>query len=152
MKRTLLGAASAIVISHSLLAGTYAQAQAYPNKPVRWVLGFPGGGASDIVARSLSVKMSEALGQPLVVDNRPGASGIIANMLVAKAPPDGYTILLVSSTYTNLISMHKDLPYDPSELAPVSLIASAPNIICTHPSLPVSSVKDLITLAKRETR
>ena len=150
MRRTLLRAACTIAFGYSTFAGTYAQAQAYPNKPVRWVLGFPGGGASDLVARSLSIKMSDALGQSFVIDNRPGASGIIANTLVAKAPPDGYTILLVSSTYTNLISMHKELPYDPGELAPVSLIATAPNILCTHPSLPVSSVKDLIALAKKK--
>lgn len=132
-----------------MFAGTYAQAQAYPNRPIRWVLGFPASGASDIVARFLGVKMSEALKQQFVIDNRPGASGIIANTLVAKAPPDGYTILLVSSTYANLITLHKALPYDPGELAPVSLIASASNILSTHPSLPVSSVKDLIALAKK---
>ena len=150
MIRALLSAACAIVVGFTLIAATPALAQPYPSKPVRWILGFPGGGTSDILARSLAAKMGESLGQQFIIDNRPGASGIIANVFVTRAPADGYTILLVSSTYANLISMQKKLPYDPSELAPVALIASVPNILSTHPSLPVSSVKDLIALARKK--
>jgi tripartite-type tricarboxylate transporter receptor subunit TctC len=143
-----LSTAYAIVLCCLPPAWSQAQAQAYPNRPIRWVLGFPGGGTSDILARSIAVKMSEALGQQIIIDNRPGASGIIADELVSKAAPNGYTLLLVSSTYANLISMGKPLPYDPGDLTPVALIASVPNIVSTHPSLPVSGVKELIALAR----
>jgi tripartite-type tricarboxylate transporter receptor subunit TctC len=130
------------------LAGP-AAAQSYPSKPIRWMLGFPAGGTSDILARAIGMKLTEALGQQIVIDNRAGASGIIANELAAKAPPDGYTMLLVSSTYANLISMGKKLPYDPEhDLIPVTRLASVPNILSTHPSLPVRSVKELIALAR----
>lgn len=130
------------------LAGAVS-AQAYPAKPIRWMLGFPAGGTSDILARAIGLKLTEAWGQQVVIDNRAGASGIIANELASKSPPDGYTMLLVSSTYANLISMGKKLPYDPEQdLVPVTLLASVPNILSTHPSLPVRTVKDLIALAK----
>ena len=130
------------------LAGA-ASAQTYPSKPIRWVLGFPAGGTSDILARAIGIKLTEAWEQQVVIDNRAGASGIIANELASKAAPDGYTILLVSSTYANLISMGKKLPYDPEhDLVPVTQLASVPNILSTHPSLAVKTVKDLIALAK----
>jgi tripartite-type tricarboxylate transporter receptor subunit TctC len=148
MKRTLSGIACGIGMAAMLTAA--AHAQTYPNKPVKWILGFPAGGTSDILARSIGFKLSEALGQQFVIDNRAGASGIIANELVAKAPADGYTMLLVSSTYANLLSMQKKLPYDPAELAPVTLLASVPNILSTHPSLPVGNVRGLIALAKKK--
>lgn len=147
MKRMLSSVVCAGGIALLILGG--AQAQNYPSKSIRWVLGFPGGGSSDILARAISARMGESLGQQIVIDNRPGASGIIANTLVAKGPSDGYTMLLTSSTYANLIAMKKKLPYDPKELAPVSFIASVPNILSVHPSLPVNSVKDLIALAKK---
>lgn len=146
---------STSVFSLALLAaavhglGGMALAQTYPSKPIRWMLGFPAGGTSDILARAIGIKLAEAWGQQVVIDNRAGASGIIANELAAKAAPDGYTILLVSSTYANLISMGKKLPYDPEQdLVPVALLASVPNILSTHPSLPVKTVKELIALAK----
>lgn len=150
MKRTLLGLACAGGFVAAQTGICEAQAQAYPAKPIKWVLGFPAGGTSDILARAIGFKITESLGQQVIIDNRAGASGIIANELVAKAPADGYTILLVSSTYANLLAMQKKLPYDPAELVPVSLIAAVPNILSTHPSLPIRSVKDLIVLAKRK--
>ena len=129
--------------------GGAALAQSYPSKPIRWVLGCPAGGTSDILARAIGIKLTEAWEQQVVIDNRAGASGIIANELASKAAPDGYTILLVSSTYANLISMGKKLPYDPEhDLVPVTQLASVPNILSTHPSLAVKTVKDLIALAK----
>jgi tripartite-type tricarboxylate transporter receptor subunit TctC len=147
MKLTIYRYASIFFMA---MASVAIGAQTYPVRPVRWVLGFPGGGTSDILARSVALKMTEKTGQQVVIDNRPGASGIIANEIVAKAPPDGYTILLVSSTYANLISMQKKLPYDPEkDLAPVTQLAWVPNILCTHPSVPVSNVADLIALAKQ---
>ena len=149
MKRALIAGLCAAVATYSLSANAQSQPQPYPTKVIRWILGFPGGGTSDILARALGSKMGESLGQQIIIDNRPGASGMIANQLVSKAAPDGYTVLLVSSTYANLISMQTKLPYDPADLAPVALIASVPNILSTHPSLPVANVKDLIALAKK---
>jgi len=134
----------------ALMSVGYAQAQDYPAKPIRWVLGFPGGGTSDILARAIGVKMTESIRQQVVIDNRPGASGIIANTLVAQGPTDGYTMLLVSSTFANLINLGKKVPYDPNSLVPVCFIASVPNILSVHPSLPVKNVKDLIALAKKK--
>jgi len=149
MTRKLLCFIFILVVVGTLSVSAHAQVQNYPNKPIRWVLGFPAGGTSDILARELAFNMSKALGQQIIIDNRPGASGIIANELVAKAPADGYTILLISSTYANLLGMQKKLPYNSSELVSVALIASVPNILCTHPSLPVANVRDLVALAKK---
>lgn len=134
-------------VIHLLAGATFAQT--YPTKPIRWMLGFPAGGTSDILARTIASKVTESWGQQVLIDNRAGASGIIANELASKAAPDGYTILLISSTYANLISMGKKLPYHPEQdLVPVLLLASLPNILSTHPSLPVKTVKDLVALAK----
>lgn len=131
------------------VSGSHALAQNFPSKPVRWVLGFPGGGTSDVLARAVAPKLSDMWGQTVIVDNRPGASGIIANSIVAGAPPDGHTMLLISSTYANLIAMEKKVPYDSyRDLAPVMQLTSVPNVLSVHPSLPVKSVKDLIVLAK----
>lgn len=131
------------------VSGSHALAQNFPNKPVRWVLGFPGGGTSDVLARAVAPKLLDMWGQTVIVDNRPGASGIIANTIVAGAPPDGHTMLLISSTYANLIAMEKKVPYDPyRDLAPVMQLTSVPNVLSVHPSLPVKSVKELIVLAK----
>jgi tripartite-type tricarboxylate transporter receptor subunit TctC len=143
----LLGAACAMVMTN--MPAAPAQAQTYPNKPIRWLLGFPSGGTSDILARSISLKLTEAWGQQVIIDNRAGASGIIANELAVNSPADGYTLLLVSSTYANLIAIGKKLPYDPDrDLSPVIQLASVPNILVTHPSLPVRTTQDLIALAK----
>ncbi len=121
----------------------------YPARPIRWVLGFPAGGTSDILARAIGEKLTEAWDQQIVIDNRPGASGIIANELASRASPDGYTILLVSSTYANLVAMGKKLSYDPEkDLVPVSQLASVPNILVVHPSVPVKAVRELIDFVK----
>lgn len=135
----------------SLLAfqATPAISQTYPSQAVRWILGFPAGGSSDILTRAVSMKLSESWGQSVIIDNRPGASGVIANAAVAKAPPDGYTLLLVSSTFANLIAMGKKTPYDPfNDLEPVAQLAAVPNVLSVHPSLPVKNIKELIAVAK----
>ena len=135
----------------SLLAlqATPSISQTYPAQTVRWILGFPAGGSSDILTRAVSMKLSESWGQSVVIDNRPGASGVIANAAVAKAPPDGYTLLLVSSTFANLIAMGKKTPYDPfNDLEPVAQLAAVPNVLSVHPSLPVKNIKELIAVAK----
>ena len=121
----------------------------YPNRPIRVVVGQAPGGATDIVARSLAVKLTEALGQSVVVDNRSGAAGSIGSAIVAKSAPDGYTALIVSSTYTINPSLNRKLPFDPiKDLQPVTLIASSPFLLMVHPSIPARTTKDLIALAK----
>src|SRR5436309_12177877 len=127
-----------------------AHAQVYPAKPVRMIVAYPPGGGTDIVGRMVAQKLSEALGQSVVVENRGGASGNIGTELAAHAAPDGYTILMgnVAPNAIN-VSLFKDLPFDPvADFAPVSLVASTPNILVVHPSTPVRTVRELIALAK----
>ena len=142
----LLNRVIASIASALLAASVYAQT--YPTKPLRLVVGWPPGGAADGVARPLALKLSDALGRPVVVENRPGATGTIGATLVAKAPPDGYTLLLASSNEM-VLSPYEKMPYDPVEdFAPVSLVIAFPSVLVVHPSLPVKSVKDLIAMAK----
>jgi tripartite-type tricarboxylate transporter receptor subunit TctC len=125
-------------------------AQEYPVKPVRFVIAFSPGGPSDILTRLVGSKLAEGLGQTFIFDNRAGAGGNLAGEIVAKAPPDGYTLLMGNNSIlaTNA-SLYKNMSFDPvKELAPVALLASQPNILVVHPSLPVRNVKDLIALAK----
>lgn len=131
------------------LHATQSFAQTFPTQTVRWILGFPAGGSSDILARTIALKLTEIWGQAVVVDNRPGASGVMANAMVAKAPADGHTLLLMSNTFANLIAMGKKTPYDPfGDLEAVAQLAAVPNVLSVHPSLPVKSVKDLIAVAR----
>jgi tripartite-type tricarboxylate transporter receptor subunit TctC len=128
-----------------------AVAQSYPTRPIRLVVPFSPGGAADVPGRILTQKMSEALGQQVVVDNRPGAGSTIGAEQVAKAPPDGYTLLTISNTHFVSAALYKKLAYDSlNDYAPVTQVTSAPNIIVVHPSLPVRSVKELIALAKAQ--
>jgi tripartite-type tricarboxylate transporter receptor subunit TctC len=126
-----------------------AHAQTFPTKPVRMIVPFPPGGTTDILARVAAQKLSEALGQQVIVDNRPGAGGNIGTELVAKAPPDGYTLLTdPGSTLTINPSLFTKLPFDPlKDFAPVTIMAAVPNLLVVHPSLPVRNVKELIALA-----
>jgi tripartite-type tricarboxylate transporter receptor subunit TctC len=129
-----------------------AHADAYPSKPIRLVVGFPPGGINDIVARVVGQKLGESLGQQVIVENRAGAGGTIGADLVAKAAPDGYTLLLGSvSNVAMAPSQYKSLPYVPTkDFAPVALLAAAPNVLVVNPSFEVNSVKDLIALAKEK--
>ncbi|MCC7484060.1 MAG: tripartite tricarboxylate transporter substrate binding protein [Burkholderiales bacterium] len=145
-KRAMLVAAAAMLFQPALV-----DAQGYPVKPVRIIVPFPAGGGTDLMARTLGDKLAAALGQPFLVDNRSGAGGAVGTDHVAKAPPDGYT-LLVSSSSALVIgpNLVRKSPYDPlRDLAPVVLISSSPNVLVVHPSVPAKSVKDLIALAKR---
>ena len=129
---------------------TVAPTSTYPTKVVRLVVPFQPGGTTDITARLMAQKMSEAWKRPVAVDNRPGASGMIGADVVAKSPPDGYTVL-VSSTQEIAINQHvfKKMSYDPAkDFAPVTLATSTPLVLVIHPSLPVKSVQELITLAR----
>ena len=130
-------------------AAAQSAAAAYPSKPIRLIVPLAAGGPSDTMARTLAQKLSEVVKQNVIVDNRPGASGIIGTELVAKSPPDGYTLLLVSTAVAINPSLYKKLPYDTlKDLTGVSLLAAAPYMLAVHPSLPVKNVKQLIALAK----
>lgn len=127
-----------------------AAAQSYPKKPIHFMVAFPAGGGVDILARAIGQKLSETWSVPVVVENRPGAGGSIGTQLVAKAPPDGYTITLGTlGTHAVNVSLYKHLPYHPiRDFSPVIFVSAAPNLLAVHPSLPVASVKDLIKLAR----
>ncbi len=132
------------------LGGEPVFAQNYPARPIRMIVAYPPGGGTDIVGRLMAQKLSENLGQNVVVDNRGGATGNIGTELAARATPDGYTLLMgnVAPNAIN-ISLFNKLPYDPvKDFAPVSLAAITPNILVVHPSLAVKTVKDLVALAK----
>lgn len=131
------------------LAPALAQ-QSYPTKPMRLVCPFPPGGTTDLVARLIAMKLTEAWGQQVVVDNRPGAGGVIGTEMVAKAVPDGYTILLGSiTTHAVNPALYKSLDFDAvKDFAPVSLVVSSPQLLAVHPAVAAKSVKELIALAK----
>ena len=141
---------SAITVAFSFCVAGAAHAQdAYPSKPVRFVLGFAPGGFTDLMARLLAGRLTEMWGQQVVADNRPGAGSIIATEIVAKAPPDGYTLLMMTDNHVTNPSLFKSLPYDSEKhFAPITLAALAPFMLLIHPSLPVKNVKELIALAK----
>ena len=132
------------------LAAAGAAAQSYPGKPVRVIVPFPAGGGIDFVARALTPKLGEYLGHPFVVDNRSGASGTIGTEAVAKAAPDGYTLLATFSSHTQNASLYSKLGYDTvRDFAPVTQIATVPTILVVNPALPVKTVKDLVALGKK---
>lgn len=125
-------------------------AQTYPTKPIRLVVPFPPGGSLDVVARAIGQKLTEAWGQPVVIDNRPGAGGNIGADLVAKSAPDGYTILEGAlSTHAVNVSLYSKMPYDPvRDFAPITLVATTPNVLVLNASFPANSVPELIAYAK----
>ena len=128
---------------------TNALAQAYPTRPIRLISPYTPGGGNDTLARAIAPKLGESLGQQVVVENRPGANTIIGSDLVAKSPPDGYTLVLVPSSHAINTSLYPKLPYDAiKDFAPITLIGSGPLIVVTHPSLPANGIKDLIALAR----
>jgi tripartite-type tricarboxylate transporter receptor subunit TctC len=131
-------------------AAAFAQAVAYPNKAVRLVIAFPAGGPADFFGRTIAQKLTEVIGQQVIIDNRAGASGILATEHVAKAPADGYTVYLASSGVLALhLSLYEKLPYDITrDFAPVTLAVTVPELLVVHPSLPVKTAKDFVALAK----
>ncbi|KWR76364.1 Bug family tripartite tricarboxylate transporter substrate binding protein [Cupriavidus sp. IDO] len=142
-------AAAALAVA-TAFAAPLAQAQAYPSKPIRMVVGFPSGGAPDTLARLVSEKISPSWGQPVVVDNKPGAGGNIGAEAVAHAPADGYTLALGTvGTHSINGSLYSKMPYDMvKDFAPVILIASTPNVLVVNPEVPAKNVAELIALAK----
>ena len=132
----------------AVLCATPAQAQPYPSKPIRIIVPYAAGGPSDLFARAVSQLLTEAWGQPAVIDNRPGNSGNVGVAVAAKSPADGYTVTTVSLAFAVAPALDNKLGYDPvKDLAPISLLASINNILVVHPALPVKSVKELIAFA-----
>ena len=131
---------------------TFAQhdpAQGYPSKPIRLIVPFAPGGGTDLTARVIAQKLTEAWGQPVIVDNRPGANGTIGVDIAAKSPPDGYTLTMISSSHSVNVSLYKSLPYNLiKDLAPITQATTQPYTLVVNPSLPVKSVAELIALAK----
>jgi tripartite-type tricarboxylate transporter receptor subunit TctC len=128
-----------------------ADAQQYPARPLRIVVPFAAGGASDVVARLLAQKLTESLGQPVIVDNRPGAGANIGIGIVAKAPPDGYTLLVSSSAFTVNPTLYSKIPYDPyKDFQPLTCVGSSPNILAVYPAFAAKSVKELIELVRSQ--
>jgi len=146
MKRLAIAVATIAAISF----GAPLAAQTYPQKPIKIVVPYPAGGTSDILARAIGVKLTESLGQPVIVDNKPGANGNVGADIVAKSPPDGYTLLLADIGALAISpSVYPALPFDPTkDFAPVTMVAYSPHILVVHPSIPAASVKDVIALAK----
>ncbi|HEY1230601.1 MAG TPA: tripartite tricarboxylate transporter substrate binding protein [Ramlibacter sp.] len=147
---TLLTRRRALAALTLALPAARASAQTWPGRPIKLVVPFPAGGSTDVVGRLVADKLATALGQPVVIDNRGGAGGTTGSDLVAKAPPDGYTLLVcTSSTHAIAPGLYSRLGYDPlRDFAPVSLIGRATILLVTHPSVPVKSVSDLIAYAK----
>lgn len=138
-----------VLLLAALVCPSLAIAQDYPSKPIRFIVPFPPGGATDTFARILGQKMTDSWGQQVVIDNRPGAGGNIAAELAAKSPADGYTIIIVGMSHAVNVSLYKKIAYDPvKDFAPITQVASVESFLVVHPSLPVKSVKELIALAK----
>jgi len=124
--------------------------QPYPNRPLRLIVPLAPGGTTDIMARTMSQGLTGPLGQPVVVENRSGAGGTVGSDFVAKSPPDGYTLLIISAdTYTTNAVLYTNLPFDSrKDLRPISILAASPSLLTVHPSLPVKSVKELVALSR----
>src|SRR5260221_2237605 len=141
-------AAHVMLVSPLLTAGAQAQ-QDYPTRPIRIVVPSSPGGGTDILARQVAQKLTERWGQQVIVDNRPGAGQMIGIELVAKAAPDGYTLVMTATPLALNTVLYKKVPYDPvRDFAPISQVAAMPNIIVTHPALPARTIKELIALAR----
>ena len=149
MSRARLLMTSGWVPALLVLLGCPAQAQDYPARPIRWIIPYPTGGTSDFLARLIGQKLTEAWKHPVLVDNRSGANGNIGTEAAARAPADGYTLLLVASTFTMNPAVYPNLPFDSEkDFAGVTTILWQPYLLSVHPSLPVKTVKELVALAK----
>ncbi len=147
--KSFRGGAVAGLLLALCIGAAHAQSTAYPVKPIRFIVPFPAGSGTDIIARLVAIKLGESLKQQVVIDNRPGASTIIGTEIVAKAPPDGYTIIIASNNHAINSALFAKLPFDPvKDFAAVGELALLPFILVVHPSVPVKSVKDLIALAR----
>ena len=138
-----------LVLGLLALHATGAYADAYPNRPVRLIVPFAAGGLNDVVARLVAPYLERSLGQPLVIDNRPAASGIVGTDATAKAMPDGHTLLMVASSFTVVPATHPKLPYDPErDLAPIAMVAKNPLLFLVNPRVPARSLAEFVALAR----
>jgi tripartite-type tricarboxylate transporter receptor subunit TctC len=139
----------ALLSAAMLLASPAARAQTYPSKQITLVIPFAAGGSNDIIARAIGKELSEAWGQPVIAENRPGAGGVIGAAAVASAPPDGYTLLLVSTTFTINAAIKKSMPFDTAkDFTPIAFVARSPLLFVSSKNIPVKSAKDALALAK----
>lgn len=139
-----------LVIASCVLVSGAALAQAYPSRPIRMIMPFPPGGPTDIVGRLVAAKLSEQIGQSVVADSRPGASGNVGLEIASKALPDGYTIVLASPVIALSPLLYTKLNYDPQkDLAPISLVGAVRNVLVVHPSVPAKTVKELVEIARK---
>ena len=145
--RILLGVLTAVAATHGLAQNAAAN---YPNKPIRWIIDFPPAGVSDILTRTVGQKLTEYLGQGFVYDNRPGANGVIANALVAKAPSDGYTLGFISQPLSLQLTLVPNLGFSLKDFAPVALIAEYPSLLVVQAKTPVESAKEFTAWAKKK--
>ena len=144
-KRTLMRATAGALL---LLAAPLSMAQAWPARPIRLVVPFPPGGLIDNMARLVGSRLAQELGQPVVIDNKPGAGGNVGATEAARAPADGYTLLMASPALTISPAIYKNLPYQPSQLAPVALLGRVPNVLLVNPASGIGKVQDLVSRAK----
>ena len=139
-----------LAIAALVLGARAAVAQPYPDRPIRWIIPFAAGGSTDIIGRTIAQTLSASLGQPVVVDNRPGAGGTLGTAVVAKSAPDGYTVLMIPGAHTINASLYRKLPYDTTaDFDPVIQIASVATMLVVHPGVSANSVAELIALAKQ---
>ena len=144
-----LGALALVALTCAVLAP--AQAQTYPSRPIRLIVPFGPGGGNDLLARITALKLTESMGQPVVVENRPGASGVIGTQAVQRAAPDGYTIVIGGTPLTVNQTLRKDIPYDVlKDFTPISLLVLQPNVLVVNPSVPATTLKDLLAMAKAQ--
>jgi tripartite-type tricarboxylate transporter receptor subunit TctC len=149
MKRTTRHATFLLALSLACTAGTGFAQSAYPNKPIRLLVGFAPGGGTDLTARVLAQKLDEAFRQRVIVDNRPGAGQIIASELAARATPDGYTLFMAAAGFAVNPALYQKLPFDSvRDFATIAMVARTPNVLVVSPALPARSVKDVIALAR----
>jgi tripartite-type tricarboxylate transporter receptor subunit TctC len=149
--KTILGLIAVLLALAVPVASVSAAADAYPSKPVRVIVNMAPGGSNDLVARIFAEKLTERLGKSVVVDNRPGAGGVIGTEMAARAVPDGYTIMSTAGQHTLMAPLNEKLTFDPlKSFLPIARMGSGPNVLVVHPSLPVNSVKELIALAKQK--
>jgi len=144
-----VASAALLIASCTLATSALAQSAGYPQRPIRLIVPFAPGGGLEITARSIGQKLTEKRGQAIVIDNRPGAATIVGSEIASKASPDGYTLLMITTTFAINPTLYGKLPYDPNrDFAPVTQITSVPNILVVNPSIPAHSVRELIALAK----
>lgn len=152
MKRKQRAVYLAVALLPSMAAVVSAQPAApYPNRPIPYVVGGSVGGGADSLARAIAQKLGELWGHQVIVDNRPGGGGIVASEIVARSPPDGYTLLMASTSHVTNPSLHPKLAYDAvTDFTPISLIATIPNILVLHPSVAADSIPARLALAKQK--